>query len=57
MKPKKARAEKATVGTVIGARYRERCNELTDPEREKLNEEFLKLYYHADRARQPARRR
>ena len=56
VKRKKAPTEKATTGTVLGAKYRVRCNELTDGEREKLNEEFLKLYY-ADSARQPARRR
>ena len=56
MKRKKARTEKPSVGTVVGAKYRARCNELSDSEREKLNDEFLKLYY-ADSARQPARRR
>ena len=56
MKRKKAQAEKASIGTVVGAKYRTRCNELPDSEREKLNEEFMKLYY-ADTARQPARRR
>ena len=56
MKRKKVRVEKASVGTVVGAKYRARCNELSDSEREKLNDEFLKLYY-ADSARQPARRR
>ena len=56
MKRKKTQAEKASIGTVIGAKYRARCNELSDSEREKLNEEFLKVYYAAS-ARQPARRR
>src|SRR5258707_10046358 len=56
MKRKKARVEKTSVGAVVGAKYRARCNELSDSEREKLNDEFLKLYY-ADSARQPARRR
>jgi hypothetical protein len=56
MKRKQAQVEKASVGTVTGAKYRARCNELSDSEREKLNDEFLKLYY-ADSARQPARRR
>jgi hypothetical protein len=45
MKPKKARVEKASAGTVVGAKYRARCNNLSDSEREKLNDEFLKLYY------------
>ena len=56
MKRKKAQSEKASVGTVVGAKYRARCNELTDSEREKLNDEFMKLYY-GDDTRQPARRR
>ncbi len=56
MKRKKAPIEKQSVGTIVGAKYRARCNELPDSEREKLNEEFLKVYY-ADSARQPARRR
>jgi hypothetical protein len=56
MKRKKAQAEKASVGTVVGAKYRERCNDLSDSEREKLNDDFLKLYY-AGSVRQPARRR
>lgn len=56
MKRKRPQVEKATAGTVIGAKYRARCNQLTDLEREKLGEEFLKLYY-AGSARTPARRR
>ena len=56
MKRKKAQVEKPSIGTVVGAKYRARCNELPDSEREKLNDEFMKLYY-ADAARQPARRR
>jgi hypothetical protein len=56
MKRKKAQVEKASVGTEVGAKYRARCNELSDSEREKLNDEFMKLYY-ADGPRQPARRR
>jgi hypothetical protein len=56
MKRKKAGAEKASVGTLVGAKYRARCNKLSDSEREKLNDEFMKLYYAAG-ARQPARRR
>ena len=55
MKRKKAQVEKASVGTVVGAKYRARCNDLADSEREKLNDEFLKLYF-GDRAHQPARR-
>ena len=56
MKRKKAQVEKASVGTVVGAKYRARCNDLSDSEREKLNNEFLKLYY-AGSVSQPARRR
>jgi len=56
MKRKKAQAEKPSVGTVVGAKYRARCNDLPDSEREKLNDEFLKLYY-AGSVSQPARRR
>jgi hypothetical protein len=56
MKRKKTQAEKPSEGTLVGAKYRARCNRLTDAEREKLNDEFMKLYY-ADSARQPARRR
>jgi hypothetical protein len=56
MKRKKAQVQKATIGTIVGAKYRARCNELSDSEREKLNDEFLKLYY-AGSPCQPARRR
>lgn len=55
MKRKKAQAEKLSAGTRIGAKYRARCNHLTDAEREKLSEEFLKRYY-AGSSSQPARR-
>ena len=56
MKRKKAPSEKPTVGTTIAAKYRARCNRLSDTERERLNDEFLELYY-AGSARQPTRRR
>ncbi|MCU0784050.1 MAG: hypothetical protein MUF81_08385 [Verrucomicrobia bacterium] len=45
MKRRKAQVEKASVGTVVGARMRAESNKLTDTQREKLGEEFLKLYY------------
>jgi hypothetical protein len=45
MKRKKARVQKPTIGTIVGAKYRARCNELSDSEREKLHEEFLRLYF------------
>ena len=56
MKRKKAPVKKASVGTLVGAKYRDRCNRLSDEERERLNDEFMKLYY-ADSARQSTRRR
>ena len=56
MKRKKAQVEKASAGTIVGAKYRARCNELTDSERAKLNDEFMKLYY-GDGTHKPARRR
>ena len=56
MKRKKGLADKATTGTLMAAKYRTRCNRLADSQREKLNEEFLQLYYGVS-ARQPARRR
>ena len=49
MKRKKAQVEKESIGTVLGAKARAECNRLTDAEREKLGEEFLKLYYGSDR--------
>lgn len=56
MKRRKAQVEKASIGAVVGAKHRARCNELSDSQREKLNDEFMKLYY-AGSTRQPARRR
>jgi len=44
MKRKKAPVKKVSVGTVVGAKYRARCNELLGSEREKLNDEFLKRH-------------
>ncbi|MBI5385619.1 MAG: hypothetical protein HZA90_13150 [Verrucomicrobia bacterium] len=55
MKAKKEQAQKPTAGTAVGAKYRARCNQLGDTEREKLGDEFLKLYY--GRPVQAARRR
>ena len=56
MERKKAQVEKEFVGTIVGAKYRACCNQLTDSEREKLGDEFMKLYY-GESPRQPARRR
>src|SRR2546422_6144565 len=53
MKGKKEPPKKPTAGTITGAKYRARCNRLNDAQREKLGEEFLKLYY-AGNAHQPA---
>ena len=44
MKRKKPPVEKESPGTIAGAKYRERCNGLSDAEREKLNDEFMKVY-------------
>ena len=56
MKGKKEPPKKPTAGTVTGAKYRARCNRLNDTQRQKLGEEFLKLYYGGN-PHQPARRR
>ena len=45
MKRKKAQVEKPSNGTVLGAKARAEGNRLTDTEREKLGDEFMKLYY------------
>jgi hypothetical protein len=45
MKRKKAQVEKESVGTVLGAKARAEGNKWTDAQREKLGEDFLKLYY------------
>jgi hypothetical protein len=55
VKAKKEQVQRPTAGTVVGAKYRARCNQLGDTEREKLGDEFLKLYY--GRPVQAARRR
>lgn len=55
MKQKKAPVQKASTGTTVGAKYRAQCNKLPDSEREKLNDEFMKIYY-AESSRESARR-
>lgn len=55
MKAKKEQVQKPTAGTVVDEKYRAWCNQLSDTEREKLGDEFLKLYY--ARPVQAARRR
>jgi hypothetical protein len=55
VKAKKEPIQKPTVGTVVGAKYRARCNQLADSDRDKLGDEFLRLYY--GRPLQTTRRR
>lgn len=57
MKRKKAQIEKASGGSIAGAKMRGECNRLTDAEREKLGEEFLRLYYGGDHKPATTRRR
>ena len=45
MKRKKAQVGKASAGTVRAAQMRAEGNKWTGAEREKLGQEFLKLYY------------
>lgn len=57
MKRKKAQVERESVGTVLGAKARAECNKLTDVERERLGEEFMKLYYGGETKPTSTRRR
>ena len=57
MKRKKAPFEKATTGTVLAARARAEGNKLTDSEREKLGDQFMKLYYGGETKPASTRRR
>ena len=57
MKRKKAPVEKPSDGTVLAAKARAECNKLTDMEREKLGEDFLKLYYGGETKPATTRRR
>jgi hypothetical protein len=45
MKRKKAPLSKTSNGTVLAARARAEGNTWTDAERERLGEQFMKLYY------------
>jgi len=45
MKRKKARSEKLSAGTLLAAQVRAEGNKWSDAEREKLGEQFMKLYY------------
>ncbi len=57
MKPKKAHEDKPSAGTLLGAKARAEGNRLTDAKREKLGEEFLKLYYGGETQPASTRRR
>ncbi len=57
MKRKKAPVEKASTGTVLAARARAEGNKWTDAEREKLGEEFMKIYYGGETKPTTTRRR
>ena len=48
MKRRKGQMETASSGTALAARARAEGNKLTDTEREKLGERFLRLYYGAE---------
>jgi hypothetical protein len=45
MKRKKSTAPRKTAGTVIAEKARARCNELTDGQRQQLDEEFMRLFH------------
>jgi hypothetical protein len=45
MKRKNARPEKVSAGTMLAAQVRAEGNKWTDAKREKLGEQFMKLYY------------
>ena len=57
MKRKKAHVEKPSHGTVLAARARAEGNRLTDADRERLGEEFLKLFYGGELKPATTRRR
>lgn len=57
MKRKKAPDEKPSNGTVLAAKARAEGNKWTDAEREKLGEEFMKLYYGGETKPATTRRR
>jgi len=56
MKRKKAQLEKASIGTVLAAQARAEGNKWTDTERDKLGDEFMKLYYGATKPATTRRR-
>ena len=59
MDPKshKLKPPKKTPGTVLAEQMRAEGNKLTDADREKLGEEFMKLYYGGEPKAAPHRRR
>jgi hypothetical protein len=57
MKRKKASIEKASASTALAARARAEGNKWTDSEREKLGEQFMKLYYGGETKPATTRRR
>ena len=57
MKRKKAPLEKISTGTALAARARAEGNKWTDAEREKLGEQFMKLYYGGETKQATTRRR
>ena len=57
MKRKKPQLEKTSAGTELAAQARAEGNKWTDAEREKLGEEFLKLFYGGETKPATTRRR
>ena len=57
MKRKKVPLEKVSNGTVLAARARAEGNKWADAEREKLGEQFMKLYYGGETKPASTRRR
>ncbi len=57
MKRKRARIEKPSAGTVLAARARAEGNKWTDAERDRLGEQFMKLYYGGETKPAATRRR
>jgi len=56
-KPHKPKPTKKSRGTLLAEQMRAEGNKLTDAQREKLSEEFLKLYYGGDSKPATTRRR
>jgi hypothetical protein len=57
MKRRKVQNEKPSVGTALAGQVRAEGNKWTDAEREKLGEEFMKLYYGGETKPTTTRRR